>query len=210
MGDVHTHGKGTVQTIIDLNENIPLLQLRKYEDLGALKVMIQKFYRVTGGSTQYKGVEPDIVLPSLLEHIKSGERYLEYSLPWDSIKAVEFTPAAKSIPIDDLKKRSLTRVSGDGAFQTIVEEAAKAEERSKDTVVSLNIDDMRAKREEARKAREKIGEYYRKYRDEEVDEEEFDSDSATPEETRKEWLEEVAEDPYVREASRVVSDILSL
>ena len=50
VGGKHTHGKGTVQTIIDMNENIPLLHLQRYDDLGALKVTIQKFYRVDGGS----------------------------------------------------------------------------------------------------------------------------------------------------------------
>lgn len=210
IGDEHTHGKGTVQTIIDLNENIPLLQLPKYDDLGALKVMIQKFYRVTGGSTQYKGVEPDIVLPSLLKHIESGERYLEYSLPWDSIEAVEYKHSEKPLNIEKLNERSLARAAADQGFQTIVEEAAKAEERSKDTLISLDIDDIRTKLEEARKAREKIGAYYKKYRDEQGAEEDFAADTATPEEKKKEWLEEVRDDPYVREASRVVLDILNL
>lgn len=207
MGDEHTHGKGTVQTIIDLNDNIPLLQLRRYDDLGALKVMIQKFYRVTGGSTQYKGVEPDIVLPSLFKHIESGERYLEYSLPWDSVEAVEYTPYAKKLNIKKLNKRSQTRVKSDEGFQTIIEESIRAEKRSKDTVVSLDIDDIRAKLEEAKRAREKIGEYYKKYREDQSDEEEFKADTATPEEKKQKWIEEVHEDPYVREAARVVNDI---
>lgn len=209
IGDEHTHGKGTVQTIIDLNENIPLLQLKKYEDLGALKVMIQKFYRVTGGSTQYKGVEPDIVLPSLMKHIESGERYLEYSLPWDSIAAVDYTPYRKHPDIAKLKKKSLARVKSDKAFQMITEESDKAVKRSKDTLVSADIDDIRAKLEEARQAREHIGAYYKKYREEEGSEEDFEVDTATPEEKKQEWVEEVREDPYVREGSQVLRDILT-
>ncbi len=210
MGDVHTHGKGTVQTIVDLNENIPLLHLRTYDDLGALKVMIQKFYRVTGGSTQYKGVEPDIILPSLLNYIKSGERYLEYSLPWDRIDAVEYTPTSRNLDIAKLNARSLARVRDDAGFKTIVEESAKAEERAKETLVSVNLDDIRAKLEEARQARKKIGAFYKKYRDEEEADDEFETDTATPEEKKKEWFDEVREDPYVREASRVIHDIINL
>ncbi|SHO49708.1 carboxy terminal-processing peptidase [Desulfopila aestuarii] len=209
IGDEHTHGKGTVQTIIDLNENIPLLQLKKYEDLGALKVMIQKFYRVTGGSTQYKGVEPDIVLPSLFKHIESGERYLEYSLPWDSIASVDYTPYRKHPNIEKLKKKSLARVKNNKAFQMITEESEKAVKRSKDTLVSMDIDDMRAKLEEARKARQHIGAYYKKFREDEGSDEDFEVDTATPEEKKKEWVEEVKEDPYVLEASQVVRDILT-
>jgi len=90
IGGRHTHGKGTVQTLVDMNENIPTLHLRSYDDLGALKVTIQKFYRVTGGSTQYKGVESDIVLPSLFQYLKSGEQYIDYSLPWDQVDPVPF------------------------------------------------------------------------------------------------------------------------
>lgn len=209
MGDEHTHGKGTVQTIIDLNENIPLLQLKKYEDLGALKVMIQKFYRVTGGSTQYKGVEPDIVLPSLFKHIESGERYLEYSLPWDSIAAVEYVPYRKHLNIQKLKELSQGRVQTGQAFQIISEESAKAVERSEDTLVPLDIDEIRAKIEEAKKARERIGEYYKKYSGDQEEADDFEADTATPEEKKIEWIDEVREDPYVREASRVVLDILS-
>lgn len=209
VGDEYTHGKGTVQTIIDLNENIPLLQIKKYEDLGALKVMIQKFYRVTGGSTQYKGVEPDIVLPSLLKHIQSGERYLEYSLPWDRIAPVEYTPYPKRLNIEKLKERSAKRVKQDREFQTIASESAKAVERSKNTVVSLDIDDIRARLEEARKAREAIGAFYKRYQEGEDQEEDFQADNATPEEKKREWAEEVREDPYVLEATRIVGDILN-
>ncbi|MFV0438566.1 MAG: carboxy terminal-processing peptidase [Desulfopila sp.] len=207
IGDEHTHGKGTVQTIIDLNQNIPLLQLKKYEDLGALKVMIQKFYRVTGGSTQYKGVEPDIVLPSLFRHIKSGERYLEYSLPWDSIAPVDYTPWSHHLNIDRLRKKSLARIKNDEAFKMITEESEKAVKRSKDTEISINLDDMRAKLEEAREARQHIGAYYKKFKDEEQ-EEDFEVDTSTPAEKKQEWVEEVKDDPYVREAARVVQDIL--
>ena len=84
-----------------------MLHLHKYEDIGALKVTIQKFYRVNGSSTQYKGVEPDIVLPNLFEHIKSGERYLDYSLPWDSIDPVEFTPYDRPFDLEKLREMSL-------------------------------------------------------------------------------------------------------
>ena len=167
VGGNHTHGKGTVQTIIDLNENVPLLHLRKYDDLGALKVMIQKFYRVNGSSTQYKGVEPDIVLPDLFEHLKAGERYLDYSLPWDAIDPVEFTPwDGTPLEIDRLRRQSLARVAEDEGLQAIQEEALKAEQRSADTRVAIDLGGMREKREEARQVREKIGNHYRKYREE--------------------------------------------
>lgn len=209
VGGKHTHGKGTVQTIIDLNENIPLLHLKKYDDLGALKVMIQKFYRVTGGSNQWKGVESDIVLPNLFEHIKSGERYLDYSLPWDSIEAISFTPwTDKPFDLDLLRKKSLDRVANDEGFKIIAEEAVKAAERAENTVVSIDLEDMRSKREEARLVREKVGAHYRKYREEQDEEGEFEEsedDKADPHEV---WLKNVQQDPYIREAVNIVGDMI--
>jgi carboxyl-terminal processing protease len=209
VGSKHTHGKGTVRTILDLNENIPLLRLRKYENLGALKVMIQKFYRVTGSSTQYKGVEPDIVLPNLFEHIKSGERYLDYSLPWDSIGGIEFTPwSNKSYDIGLLRKNSLARAAKDEGLQIIQEEAVKAKKRSEDTVVSLYFDDIRQKREEAEQTREKVGAHFRKYMQEQGDDPDSDGKKDEDEDPKTAWLKDVNQDPYVNEAVNIVGDII--
>lgn len=209
VGGKHTHGKGTVQTIIDLNENIPLLHMRKYDDLGALKVMIQKFYRVNGSSTQYKGVEPDIVLPNLFEHIKSGERYLDYSLPWDSIKSIDYDAWDSPFHLDKIVKRSLKRAQKDEGLQIIKEEAVKAEAKSKDTIVSIDLLDMRKKRAESKQMREKVGAHYRKYREEQG---EFDDNDEPVEESEEElkekWLAEVNEDPYIREAVSIVGDLI--
>lgn len=209
VGGKHTHGKGTVQTIIDLNENIPLLHLKKYDDLGALKVMIQKFYRVTGGSNQWKGVESDIVLPNLFEHIKSGERYLDYSLPWDSIESVPFTAwTDKPFDLDRLRQKSLARVANDEGFKIIAEEAVKAAERAEHTVVSIDLEDMRSKREESRLMREKVGAHYRKYREEQEIDGEFEESEDDKADPREVWLKNVNEDPYIREAVNIVGDMI--
>lgn len=209
VGGKHTHGKGTVQTIIDLNENIPLLHMKKYDDLGALKVMIQKFYRVNGSSTQYKGVEPDVVLPNLFEHIKSGERYLDYSLPWDSIDSIEYTPwQGKSFKLDQIVSKSLKRAAKDEGLKIIKEEAVKAEEKSKDTVVAVDLLEMRKKRLESKKMREKVGAHYRKYREEQDDAQDDEKEKGEPEDLKKKWLEEVNEDPYIQEAANIVGDLI--
>jgi carboxyl-terminal processing protease len=210
VGGSHTHGKGTVQTIIDLNENIPLLHLQKYDDLGALKVTIQKFYRVNGSSTQYKGVEPDIVLPNLFEHIKSGERYLDYSLPWDSIEPVEFTPFAQPLDIEKLRERSQKRAVQSEGLKTISDEAVKAAERTEDTMLSVQIDNMRNKREESRLTREKVGAHYRKYREEQAEDLDFQELDSEEEDPKEQWLKDVKEDPYIKEAVNIVGDIIQL
>ena len=209
VGGAYTHGKGTVQTIIDLNDHIPLLHFRNYDDLGALKIMIQKFYRVNGGSTQYKGVEPDIVLPTLLDHLKSGERYLEYSLPWDSIEAVEYMRYGDfGVDLDTLRKRSLERAEKDEGLEIIKEETEKAQKKSDETRVSIGIDDMRQKREEARVVREKVGVHYRKYRQGAGKGPDQDDNVTDDTVTTEVWLRDVNEDPYVREAINIIGDII--
>jgi carboxyl-terminal processing protease len=211
VGGKHTHGKGTVQTIIDLNENIPLLHMTKYDDLGALKVMIQKFYRVNGSSTQYKGVEPDIFLPNLFEHLKSGERYLDYSLPWDSIEPVKYTPwKDKPFDFELLRRLSEERVKKDEGLKTIAEEAIKAADRAEHSVMPIDLDDMRSQRQEARQIREKIGTHYRKYREEQAESGEFDESEDEKGDPKEIWLKNVQEDPYIREAVNIVGDISRL
>ena len=161
VGGQHTHGKGTVQTIIDLNENIPLLHLRRYDDLGALKATIQKFYRIDGGSTQYKGVVPDVILPSLFQNLKSGEQYLDYSLPWDQDEPVKYDSYSDKVgDLQAIIDRSKARIKESADLLLIEEEAARAATRSEQTVIELDLDSMRAKRAEEKQAREKGGAHY--------------------------------------------------
>ncbi len=155
IGGEHTHGKGTVQALIDLNRNMPLLHLKRYDDLGALKVTIQKFYRITGGSTQYKGVEPDIVAPSMLDYLKTGEKYMDYSLPWDTVQRVKFQPwhgFAFNIPLSRDKAESWIAVNK--KFQEIKRLSEKAEQRREKTKVAVFLAGMKKERAEAKQARE--------------------------------------------------------
>ena len=79
-----TYGKGTVQQVFDLDNAVtPAANFLK--PLGSLKLTIQKFYRVNGGSTQFKGVVPDIILPDVLTSYAKGEQESEYPLLWDEI-----------------------------------------------------------------------------------------------------------------------------
>ncbi len=210
VGGRHTHGKGTVQTIIDMNENIPLLNLQRYEDLGALKVTIQKFYRINGGSTQFKGVEPDIVLPSLYEYLHSGEQYLDYALPWDQVAPVPYYPyATGSLDIKTLKQKSLERIGKDEAFKAIAEQAEESKERLQNTQISLALEDMKAEREKSNEARDNMVRRFEQY--EEVQLDEFDSadEEDQPSKNDEDWQKELEKDPYVGEAGRIIADILS-
>lgn len=138
IGGDFSHGKGTVQAVLDLNRG-PLVSIFG-ETMGALKVTIQKFYRVTGASTQYKGITPDIILPDIFSYVESREKDLEYSLPWDQIKAVPFKKWDKfTYNIPALKKKSEERVRKNTFIQKINRNLDYLNKKKKETVVSLNL-----------------------------------------------------------------------
>ncbi len=209
IGGEHTHGKGSVQQLIDLNRSRSFLSFGMGEDFGALKFTTQKFYRVTGGSTQYKGVEPDIVLPSLFAHIKSGERHLDYSLPWDTIAPIKITRWSTPLHLAEIKKRSGERIAADKDFSLIRKEAEKAVLRSEKSTVAVALPELRRDRMEAQLSEEKVGDLYKLHAlsDEEA---EKDGVELTKEEKKKKWLERVNKDPYVREGMNVIADLIGL
>ena len=210
VGGKHTHGKGTVQTIIDLNENIPLLHLKRYDDLGALKATIQKFYRINGGSTQYRGVVPDIVLPSLFSHLESGEQYLDYSLPWDQDAPADYQPYSDKIAdLETIIERSRKRVAQSEGLRLISEEAARSAEMSKQTLITLSLDSVRAKRAEERAAREKVGAQFNSLETaQDNDSQDIGQDLLSNEATdRGDWLEALKKDPYVSESENIINDL---
>lgn len=192
IGGSHTHGKGTVQALLDLNRNLPLLHLKKYDDLGALKVTIQKFYRINGQSTQYKGVEPDVVVPSFLEYLETGEKHLDYSLPWDQVKAVDYT-VWQGAHFD--KKTALEAsskwIASSQEFKEIEQETLKVKERSDKTFIPVFLEQMYHERLELAKSKinsEGLG----------VSEDHLNIDSTRDAGKKKiSMKEQLSEDPYV-------------
>jgi carboxyl-terminal processing protease len=137
VGDTNTHGKGTVQTIYELNR-IPNA-FPSNVNPGALKFTIRKFYRTTGSSTQRKGVMPDIVLPSITSHLDIGESSLDNALLWDTIAPAKFEPVDRvraSLP--ELKRRTATRQESDKDFAYIREDIQQYLKGMADKTISLN------------------------------------------------------------------------
>jgi carboxyl-terminal processing protease len=138
VGDQSTHGKGTVQTIVQLKDDAPL---GFTGDPGSVKVTVQKFYRVAGGSTQQKGVVPDIILPSEYDAYELGETTLPYYLPWDTVP-----PAANFVRLNltadylpTLLARSMARVSASPDFAYIRQDIAYNKKKNDDPTISLNL-----------------------------------------------------------------------
>ncbi len=155
VGGDYSHGKGTVQAVLDLNRG-PLVSIFG-QTMGALKVTIQKFYRVTGASTQYKGITPDLVLPDFFSYVESREKDLEYSLPWDQIAPKPFTKWTKfSYNIGDLKLKSAARLKTNTRIAKIVKNIDYLNSKKKETIVSLNLKKVQEEEAASKKIAEEL------------------------------------------------------
>ena len=142
-----TFGKGTVQNLYSLDQYV-----RRPDDegLGQLTLTIGKYYRVTGESTQHRGVDPDISLPSHIDAEVVGESVRESALPWDTIRTTKFRPGEPlDSTISSLTASHNQRSQGDPDFQYLVEGIRDIEEVRSKKAVSLNIDKRMQEREES-------------------------------------------------------------
>lgn len=131
-----TYGKGTVQTVIDLDKFIQ----DPGNQVGQLKLTFQKFYRVTGSSTQHKGVTPDVKLPTALDPEQFGESSSPSALPWDEIRSTLYqkTPVINDRVLAGLNKAYNERLKNDTMLNKFASETAEAKKNLTDTKISLN------------------------------------------------------------------------
>ena len=153
VGDKNTFGKGTVQTILPIGRFASLLGSHTDDD-GALKLTIQKFYRVAGGSTQLHGVTSDVVLPSLSDLPEFGESALKNALPYDEVAKSRYTKwsDSHSLFIDQLRRRSEERVKNDPEFHYVMDDMDRLRHKIDENRISLN-EDARKKELQDDKAR---------------------------------------------------------
>ncbi|WOO41402.1 carboxy terminal-processing peptidase [Rubellicoccus peritrichatus] len=178
VGDPETHGKGTVQAVFEMNRSNFLSMLKPRR--GAAKVTIQKYYLPDGTSTQIKGVESDIVLPSLNMHLPIGEGDLPNALAWDRIDSLDWDydlsprgeeSSVKPTLIDFLRKQSLQRQASLDEFDYLTDNIDWFRLRQEQKEFSLNLDNRQAKREKDLEFRDTM-----KDRLKELSEMNFDSD----------------------------------
>ncbi len=156
VGDKNTFGKGTVQTILPIGRFASLLGSHSDED-GALKLTIQKFYRVAGGSTQLHGVASDIVLPSLTDLPEFGESALKNALPYDEVPKARYTKWSDthSLFVDQLRRRSEERVKNNPEFHYVMEDMERLRHKIDENRISLN-EDVRKKELQDDKLRKEL------------------------------------------------------
>jgi carboxyl-terminal processing protease len=190
-----TYGKGTVQNLIPLDR----FALGPKPEFGQLTVTIGKFYRVTGDSTQNRGVTPDILLPSLISTDDVGESSRPSALPWDRIEGVEFDDEVRLAPaVTQLARTHEVRAATNPDFRNLLGDVAAFDALRKQTTVSLNLkarqeerdrlDRERLKRENERRA----------------------AHGLKPLATLDELDESEAQDPVLGEATEIMADMTAL
>ena len=131
IGDEHTHGKGTVQTLMSLGNK-----------KGSLKLTTSSYYRINGGSTQIKGVTPDIIIPSLYDVMDTGEKELEYALPWDTIQPALYSSMDDYDElVKELETASLDRRKNNEEFKLFLSQRNKLEDKFNSKSISLMLDE---------------------------------------------------------------------
>ena len=192
-----TFGKGTVQ------EHRPLMRRFDLFDnkLGSVQYTVAKFYRINGGSTQHKGVVPDILFPSMIEPAEWGESQEENALPWDNIRPVKYKSSREIVnQVQVLNQRHLSRIESEPEFNYLAQDIKEYNENKDRKTISLNEKERLAEKDENKaKNLKRLNERLARLGFEKV--ESLDDD--TPEK-----LDEL--DPFLEETVRIVSDLISL
>jgi carboxyl-terminal processing protease len=210
IGSTSTYGKGTVQRNIGLDPETGFSASNS--DLGTVKLTLQKFYRIDGGSTQLKGVSSDIVLPDNLEYLKVREKDDSDALPWDEISKASYNTWTPGYDLKTIEQLSNERLANNEAFKTIKESSEWLAEQN-DKQYSLQFDKYRQEQKTIRDTYKQI-ETLSKLKDEL-------NVSALPGETDKwasdknkqerfnQWIKNLRSDIYLDQAMKVMNDMIN-
>jgi len=218
-----TYGKGTVQKMVDLEQMVdPMSRLQMINDtegtlgtsIGAIKLTMEKFYRVNGGSTQLKGVTPDIAIPDPYDAYDDedlGERHNVSALPWDEIAAANYKETNSVGNVRSLAALSQSRVDANQTFKLIQENSEYLKKRKENSEVSLNETKYRKDQEDLNAISKKEDELQKKatlleMTNAPADMEHIDADTASITKN-KEWLKNLSKDIYISETVNIINDM---
>jgi carboxyl-terminal processing protease len=214
VGTGPTHGKGTVQAMIDLDRVAGAVE---GQPLGVAKLTVQQFFLVDGESTQWRGVQPDVVLPDPTAHVESGERFLDNAIPWSSINPLPATPWPQhDWSVSALNEKSHARQLAQPIFGKVTARSEYVLTRRKDTLVPLKREAWLAQREKDREALEsldaKLAQGPERFSVKLVDYRPVAPSLAAParEPSRPrvdKWKETLAHDPWVEESLYLLLDM---
>ena len=214
IGSSSTYGKGTVQRAIPLNPESDngLFANKNAEDLGSVKLTLQKFYRVNGGATQLKGVVPDIVIPDRYEYLKFREKDNTTALPWDEIAKAEYKPWTSTISNDVVVKYSDEQIAKNATFNKIKESIGWLENYSK-KAYSLNLNKYKEEQKQFKEKYEELDKLYKLNKEMTVKNPFADTVkiNAAKDKIEKntQWLKKVSNDIYVDETVKVMNSMIT-
>lgn len=211
VGSHTTHGKGTVQRFVELNQS---LRSNDYPDIGALKLTTQKFYRINGGATQLKGVTPDIVWPDNYTYIKTGEREQDHAMQWDKIEPTPFTPTNSVKKLEVVRKQSQRRTQANEIFAAIEENAKRWKIQSETTTYTLHLEKFRAEQKEKKAINEAYQKLFKPYEMLNIiglsgDSKEMAVDSIKVKRAA-DWHKSIKKDIYIFETTQIAEDLVSM
>jgi len=207
IGSKQTFGKGTVQTVFDLNRLIRNSDM----DLGDLKFTIQKFYRINGGSNQLEGVKSDVVIPNRYSYIDIGEKNEENPLPWSEIEPAEYDVWDSYFDYDNTIAKSKERMANNDQLKLIDENAKWVKKIRDKDLFSLNYEAYKASLDESEKEAkrfEDLSNYQNNLTFLPLSQElkQMEQDSVLKEK-RERWFKNLGKDVYIEEALNVLNDL---
>jgi len=196
-----TYGKGTVQTLIDLNQWVP----KETDQLGQVKLTVAKFYRINGSSTQLKGVMPDLEMPTAFKVNEYGEGSQPSALPWDQIASSKYeaTNDINDKIVSQLREKHNHRLKTDEELKTLAKTMEEFKKAREDKTVSLLESKRKIEREEAEKKRAAM-----KQLGEDAEEEDEDADAKPKTATEAPKDVKKKKDIYITETGRMLADLI--
>lgn len=212
IGGTSTYGKGTVQRFIDLDRTVS--SNSNLKPLGQLKLTIQKYYRIDGGSTQMKGVIPDIILPDALNYIKVGEKENKTAMDWSKISPAQYSQDVFVIKnMDEIKAKSQQRTENNPLFIAIDDNAKRIKAQNDQKEFSLELNSYRNELQARKDESKRFNGLFKEIPGLDVvnlpgDMKLIERDSASIARNNN-FLKNLKKDVYLEEAIHVISDLQS-
>ena len=213
VGSNSTFGKGTVQQFVNLDRTVRGFE--NFKPFGEVKLTTQKFYRINGGSTQLKGVVPDIILPDNYHYISIGEKDEKNALKWTEINPVNYSQNV--LLIDDLnmiKVNSKDRVEADSIFNMVFSNAKRLKNKRDNSIVPLSIDEYKEKTKSEKAEAKKYKTLYDTKVNYGVRNLVVDLPSFENNESKKarneDFISTVSKDIYINESIHILNDLINL
>jgi carboxyl-terminal processing protease len=210
IGSTSTYGKGTVQRNLGLDKTMGFMESNS--DLGTVKITLQKFYRINGGSTQLHGVASDIVLPDLSEYSKIREKDNPDALKWDEIQKTDYSTWKYAYDLTTLKNASNARIEKSPAFHAIATDGQWLDKQN-DKLYPLNLVKYQQEKKQINATYKRIESLSKLPQEMSINT--LPEDSAKiagtdkdKAERYKQWLRNLKKDIYLDEAVKVVDDMI--